>query len=174
MPQGSILGPLLFLVYINDIVDNINCDIRLFADDTSIIEIISDPVASAGRINVDLGHLSNWGRAWRMTFSATKSLSVLFSCKRNKVTHPPLYLGASAIPEATVHTHLGITLSHDLRWHQHINRIVTKAGKRLSLLKRLKFKLSRKTLEKLYLSMVRPILEYGCVLFDNSFTVPKN
>ena len=167
VPQGSILGPLLFLVYINDIVDNITCDIRLFADDTSIIEIITDPAASGDRINIDLGHLSMWGRVWRMTFSAIKSLSVLFSCKRNKVTHPPLYLGGSAIPEATDHTHLGITLSHDLKWHLHINRIVTKASKRLSLLKRLKFKLSRKTLEKLYLTMIRPILEYGCVLFDN-------
>ena len=90
----------------------------------------------------------------------------MFSCKRNKEPHPTLYLGDTAIPEATNHTHLGITLSHNLTWHTHINRIVTKASKRLALLKRLKFRLSRKTLEKLYLSMLRPILEDGRVLFD--------
>ena len=167
VPQGSILGPLLFLIYINDIVDDITCDIRLFADDPSILEIIYDREVSGTRINTDLGRLSRWGRTWRMTFSAMKSLSVLFSCKRVKVTHPTLYLGETPIPEAAHHTHLGLTLSHDLKWHLHINRIVTAASKRLSLLKWLKFKLSRKTLSKLYLSMIRPILEYGCVLFDN-------
>ena len=106
--QCSILSPLLLLVYINDIVDNITCDIRLFVDDTSIIEIKTEPAASVDRINIDLGHLSMWDRVWRMTFSAIKSLAVLFSCKRNRVTRPPLYLGGFVIPEATDHTHLGL------------------------------------------------------------------
>ena len=167
VPQGSILGPLLFLVYINDITDNIVCDIKLFADDTSIIEIIYDPVVSAGRMNTDLVSISAWGKQWKMTFNAIKSLSVLFSTKRNKPDHPPLLLGNSVIPEGTSHTHLGITLSSNLKWDAHITRIVEKARKRLSLLYRLKFRLSRNTLIRLYKSMVRPILEYGGVIFDN-------
>ena len=167
VPQGSILGPLLFLVYINDITDNIECDIKLFADDTSILEIIHDPLTSAGRMNTDLVRISAWGKQWKMTFNAIKSLAILFSTKHNKPDHPPLLLGNSVIPEGTSHTHLGITLSSNLKWDAHITRIVEKARKRLSLLHRLKFRFSRNTLIRLYKSMVRPILEYGCIIFDN-------
>ena len=78
-----------------------------------------------------------------------------------------MLLGENEISEGNSHTYLGITLSSDLSWDAHIVRIVNKANKRLALLKRLKFKLSRKTLSKLYLTMIRPILEYGCVIFDS-------
>ena len=90
-----------------------------------------------------------------------------FSAKRVKPHHPPVSLGGSPIPEADSHTHLGITLSRNLSWRDHITRITNKASQRISLLWRFKFKLSRKSLVKLYCTMIRPILEYGCVLFDN-------
>ena len=167
VPQGSILGPLLFLVYVNDLVDNITCDIRLFADDTSLFEIVQNPTVSSRHLNTNLSHIRQWGKLWRVIFNAIKSLSVVFSAKVNKPHHPPVCLGESAIPEATSHTHLGITLSSNLSWNAHITRIVNKASQRIALLRRFKFKLSRKALITLYFSMVRPILEYGCVLFDN-------
>ena len=167
VPQGSILGPLLFLVYINDITVNITCDIRLFADDTSILEIVHEPMATAENLNYNLTQIHRWGKLWRMTFNAIKSISMTFSAKRHKPDHPPLLLGNTPIPEATLHTHLGVTLSNNLSWHQHITRIVNKASQRLALLRRLKYKLSRQTLIRLYSTMIRPILEYGCVLFDN-------
>mgnify|MGYP002259906745 FL=1 len=167
VPQGSILGPLLFLVFINDITDGISCDIKLFADDTSILEIVHNPNTSAARINTDLGRIHAWGKLWRVTFNAIKSLSVIFSSKKDKPAHPPLFMGDTAIPESHEHTHLGITLTHNLSWQSHITRIINKSSQRLALLRRLKYKLSRKALIRLYLTMIRPILEYGCVLFDN-------
>ena len=167
MPQGSILGPLLFLVYVNDLVDNLTCEVRLFADDTSILEIVNNPVQSSRHLNTNLSLIHYWGRLWRVLFNATKSLSVIFSVKRVKPHHPPVFLRGSPIPEADIHTHLGITLSGDLSWQAHITRITNKAGQRNSFLCRFKYKLSRKSLVKLYCSMIRPILEYGCVLFDN-------
>ena len=167
VPQGSILGPLLFLVYINDITDNITCDIRLFADDTSILEIVHDPNASAESLNTNLTLLHRWGKLWRMAFNAIKSISLIFSSKRNKPDHPILLIGNNPIPSSREHTHLGITLTSNLSWDQHITRITSKASQRLALLRRLKYKLSRNTLSKLYTTMIRPILEYGCVLFDN-------
>ena len=86
VPQGSILGPLLFLVYINDLVDNISCDIRIFADDTSVFDIVHNPAVSARRMNRDLKIIFDWGKLWCVTFNANKSLSVLFSAKRIKKT----------------------------------------------------------------------------------------
>ena len=167
VPQGSILGPLLFLVYINDIVDDLTCDVRIFADDTSLLEIVQNPTDSAHHLNTNLSFIYHWGKLWRMVFNALKSISVIFSAKINKPYHPPVLLGGTVIPEEDTHTHLGITLANNLSWRAHVTRITNKASQRIGLLRRFKFKLSRKTLERLYFSMVRPILEYGCVIFDN-------
>ena len=167
VPQGSILGPLLFLVYVNDLVDNLTCDARLFADDTCLLELVNTPAESSHHLNTNLFSIWNWGKLWRVIFNALKSLSVVFSAKRPKPHHPPLVLGESRIPEGDIHTHLGITLSSNLSWRAHITRITNKASQRIALLRRFKHRLSRKTLVRLYLSLVRPILEYGCVLFDN-------
>ena len=76
-------------------------------------------------------------------------------------------LGNTPIPESSEHAHLGIILSEKLSWHPHITRITNKSSQRLALLRRLKFKLSRNALIRIYSTMIRPILEYGCVLFDN-------
>ena len=60
VPQGSVLGPLFFLVYINDLVDNINCDIKMFADDKSLFSCVYDPVRSALELNEDLDTVKLW------------------------------------------------------------------------------------------------------------------
>ena len=126
VPQGCILGPLLFLVYINDITTDINADIttdinaniRLFADDTSL------------------------------------SKSMLFSRKIKKPVHPQLHMNNIAIEHVESHKHLGITLSSDAKLTQHISLMLGKAWKRIGLLRSLKHHNNRPCLEKMYMSFI--------------------
>ena len=90
VPQGSILGPLLFLIYINDIVENINSSIRVFADDTSLYIIVDDPIDTAITLNSDLSKIHRWATDWLVSFNPSKSESLIFSRKVNKPYHPPI------------------------------------------------------------------------------------
>ena len=87
-PQGSILGPLLFLIYINDIVEDIYSTIKLFADDSSLYIIVDEPVHAAHTLNSDLVKISRWAKQWLVTCNPDKSEAILFSRKYNKPYHP--------------------------------------------------------------------------------------
>ena len=167
VPQGSILGPLLFLLYINDIVNDIGSNIRLFADDTSLFIIVENPVTAAASLNTDLDRISQWAATWLVSFNPSKTESLLVSRKINKYHHPPLFMQDCQITEVESHKHLGLYLSNDCTWHEHINYITEKAWYRINILRKLKFNLDRKSLETIYLTFIRPLLEYGDIIWDN-------
>lgn len=174
VPQGSILGPLLFLIFINDIVKDIYCSIRLFADDTSLYVIVDNPRNAALALNFDLDTISKWASDWLVDFNPNKTVSLLISKKQTaQVTHPPLKMNNIIISETPSHKHLGITFSNTCNWTEHIERISQSAWTRLNLLRALKFKISRKALEKIYITFIRPLLEYSDAVWDNCSTECK-
>ena len=81
IPQGSRLGPLLFIIYMNDIVEDIESDILIFADDTSLFATGTDPAETAAILNRDLIKISTWATKWKVTFNAGKSKDIIFSQK---------------------------------------------------------------------------------------------
>ena len=101
VPQGSILGPLLFLLYINDIVESINSSIRLFADDTSLYIIVDSPIEAANKLNSDLQKVHDWATQWLVTFNPLKSEAIVFSRKRAKPYHPPVLMENQPITESS-------------------------------------------------------------------------
>ena len=103
VPQGSILGPLLFLIFINDIVKCIGAPIRLFANNTSLYSIIDLPDQAARILNTDLKTISDWANSWLVAFNASKTLSIIFSRKSNPVVHPSLFMHDTMINE-TINT----------------------------------------------------------------------
>ena len=167
VPQGSILGPLLFLLYINDIVVNINANVKLFADDTSLYLIVDDPNETANILNNDLETIHKWAETWLVKFNPSKSESLLLSRKNITNLHPPLVMNNVHIKEVTHHKHLGLFLSRDGTWHEHIDYITSKAWQRLNIMRKLKFLLNRESLQIIYTSFIRPILEYSDVVWDN-------
>ena len=83
--QGSILGPLLFLVYVNDLTENLNSNAKLFADDTSLFSIVADEALSNSYLNDDLKKINDWAYKWKMSFnpdSAKPAHEVVFSRKK--------------------------------------------------------------------------------------------
>ena len=173
VPQGSILGPLLFLIYINDIVKDIGSAIWLFADDISLYIVVDSPETAAGIINTDLSKMCNWAIDWLVICNTNKTISMLISMKLVQVNHPPLQMDGSILTEKQSNKHLGITFSKTCTWTEHIDNISKKAWVRLNLFRPLKFRVSRKTLEKMYISFILPLLEYCDSVWDTASTESK-
>ena len=166
VPQGFIHGPLLFLVYINDIVGDIRCKIRLFADDTSLYIIVDNPTEAAQLLNSDMEKIHSWAKKWLVSFSPAKSESLLFSRKINKPYHSPIVMNNQIITEVNTHKHLVLTLSN-CTWHEHLAKIKAKTWQRINIVRKLKFVLDRKSLQTIYFSFIRSLLEYTDVVWDN-------
>lgn len=165
VPQGSVLGPLLFIIYINDIAENLLSLCRLFADDTSFSCSGQDGLHVKNVIDHDLEVLDEWSRKWLMSFNPEKTEIMIFS----HVDHPDLSFTFNdrTIPVVTSHKHLGVTFSSDAKWNTHVENITSSISRHLNALRKLKFKLNRHNLEKLYIIYIRPIFEYASELWDN-------
>ena len=168
VPQGSVLGPLLFLIYINDITSEVqSSEVRLFADDTILYIFIDNPIQSAQALNDDLARISQWAREWLVKFSAPKTKTMTISRKRKRQHAPPLIMNNVTLDEVPSYKHLGVKISNNLLWNEHIEETVVNAGKCMDILHALKHKLDRSTLEKLYVAFVRSKLEYANIVWDN-------
>ena len=148
VPQGSILRPLLFLVYRKDIVNELQAHVRLFADDTSLYFVVENPNNAAVTLNNDLSFISTWDDVWLINFNATKHLSTILSLKRDQPFHPPFYMNGVLVRNTSSHKHLGLTLANNCSWTEHISNITSTAWHRLNLLRVLKFKINRNLSKK--------------------------
>ena len=133
VPQGSVLGPLLFLIYINDLTAVVQSDIRLFADDTILYVYGDNPVNSADALNRDLSKMMDWANQWLVKFSPPKTVTLNISKRKIKLNKPTLYMDNIPIKSVKSHKHLGITLSEDLSWAQHIENVAVSANKSLDI-----------------------------------------
>ena len=124
VPQGSVLGPLLFLIYINDLERNIKSNIKFFADDTMLFSIVKDPTISASDLNHNLNIIYQWAHQWKMEFnpdSTKQATEVLFSCKKSSPNHPKLIFNGTDVVKANEQKHLGLILGSRLTFERHIN-----------------------------------------------------
>ena len=160
VPQGSVLGPLLFLIYVNDVADNMSGLCRLYADDNSLQHCSSNTQTIQLQLNNDLEKLNAWSKQWLLKFNPSKTKAVFFSTKKN-VDLPSLEFQNCSLDFVSTQKHLGIIISNDFSWSAYIDSLLASANKKLGLLKKLKFKVSAKTLSLLYTTFIRPSLEYA-------------
>ena len=164
VPQGSVLGPTLFLVYINDIVHEIESVIKLFADDTNVYLSLDDPRQRAKILNGDLWLIDEWSRIRKVSFNPIKTKLVNFSRKINEI-YEPLTFSGELLSNSTIHKHLGITFQSDCKWNSHLTNLASKCRVLVSVLKSFKYRLSRKSLEIVLKSFIFPQFVYGDVIW---------
>jgi len=164
VPQGSVLGPGLFLYYINDIADGLKSKARLFADDTIDYMAISSE-ADAQTLQEDLDKLAAWELNWKMKFHPDKCNVLTVTNKRNKIQNQ-YQLHGHILQPVTSAKYLGVTATNSLRWDSHITEICTKANRTLGFLRRNINIISRTIKEQAYFTLVRPLVEYASPVWD--------
>ena len=167
VPQGSVLGPSLFLVYINDLPGTVSSPVRLLADDTAIYRPITTGQDQT-HIQKDLQQLETWEKNWDMSFHPGKctTLPVISPMRTKKLLRPAYQLHNHTLANVTSAKYLGVTIAQDLDWDLHVHNITTKANRTLGFLRR-NLKVNNIRLKEIaYKAMVRPTLEYACTVWD--------
>ena len=163
-PQGTVLGPHLFLLYINDIHQDVSSTTRLFADDC----LVYRPINSADdelALQKDLDSMVAWSQRWGMHFNPTKCEAIRVSRKRNPGLTSYSILGVN-LTESRQITYLGIRIQNDLRWNEQTHHTATRATGVLNFLRRNFHHCPTSVKDKLYSTIVRPHLEYAVAAWD--------
>ena len=157
VPQGSVYGPTLFIIYVNDIPGMLSSLVKLYADDT---KLLADVSSHEGKISLqsDLDLISSWSKDWLVKLNTSKCKVMHFGTRNNKYEYR---LNERLLEETTTERDLGVCISNDLKWEHQCNKVAAKANRMLGVLR--KTFISRDILlwKRLYLVYVRPLLEFA-------------
>ncbi len=158
VPQGSVLGPLLFLIYINDILFSSNIlNFRLFADDTSIIYSHPDLKAPESTVNRELNKVSDWLIANRLTLNTGKSNFLVIHSKQKKRNHNiKMCINSNYLEEKEYVKYLGVLIDKNLSWASHIQQNKLKISKNLGILAKLRHNVTKPILRNIYNAFILP------------------
>ena len=164
VPQGTVLGPAMFLMYINDLPRNVNSTVRLLADDCIMYKRImsaNDPVT----LQEDINTLCTWQHHWLMKFNIRKCFAMHVTHKKNPI-RTTYKVGEMALQAVENHTYLGVQLNNKLNWNHHIVKTTAKANSTLGLLRRNLYHCNQSVKSTAYKTLVRPQLEYCATIWD--------
>ena len=164
VPQGTVMGPLLFLTFINDLPEYTQSDVRLFADDCLLYRKVSS-LADARQLQQDLSSLEKWEKQWQMEFHPQKCTVIHVSRKQNPIDFKYLLHGHT-LEAVDSGKYLGVTLQSKLNWTEHISNIRAKSCKTLGFLRRNLQGCRSDIKATAYSTMVRPTLEYASTVWD--------
>ncbi len=166
VPQGTVLGPLMFLMYINDIGQNLdsNTTIKLFADDALLFRNIETPNDQTA-LQKDLDTVVEWSNTWQMSFNPSKC-STMFMTRSKTPLHTSYNMMGQKLEVVEHHPYLGVEINKDLNWGKHITNATNSASKTLGFLKRNMSKCDPTVKTAAYKTLVRPKLEYAASVWD--------
>ena len=169
--QGSILGLLLFLIYINALPDGVNSSAEFFANDASLFPIVQDLNESDKYLNLDLSVISLWAYQWKMSFNPhpkKPAHKVIFFRKPNEETHPSLFYNNIEVSRTDSQKHLDLVLGNKLTFKKYIKDKSTKVYSDVIKIKRLRDILPRDSVVTIYKSFIRPHLDSCDVVSDQT------
>ena len=161
IPQGSVLGPLLFVIFINDLPDAVSSTIKIFADDTKMYRRINSD-DDAKLLQSDIDKLYEWTKTWQLKFNA-KKCKVMHQGYNN--TKAQYEMEGLVLESVNKEKDLGVTIDNELKFHEHVSLAVSKANQILGIVKRTFTTLDKDILPLVYKSQVRPHLEYGNIIW---------
>ena len=172
VPQGLILGPLLFLIYIKNLPNDLNSNVKLFAEDTSLFSVVHNITGSAILLNSDLFKINEWALQWKMSFNPDpikQGQEIMFSRKTSKRNHPGLMFNNNIVNLTTNHKHLGMLFDSKLSFDENLKSVLKKISQTVGLLQKFQGILPRTSLITICKSFARPHLDYGDILYDHKF-----
>ena len=158
VPQGSVLGPVLFVIYINDLPSSIQSDVYVFADDTKIFRIITEDPDRV-QLQTDLDSVSTWSDTWLLRLNPEKCKHLSITKKGSSVVN--YKIGDLVVEEIQEEKDLGVTIDSTLEFQTHISDKVKKANSMLAIIKRTFLDLNKEVLLPLYKALVRSHLEFA-------------
>ena len=161
VPQGTVLGPLLFLIYINDLPDGIKCFISLFADDVKMVTRCTDLRLAQS----DLLKLEEWQKLWLLTFNTVDNKCKVLHIGRNNPTNQYI-MNNLALPKVSTEKDLGVHMDPNLDWSLHIQKSINKANSVLGWVSRNVISREKSVILNIYKSLVRPHLEYAVQVWN--------
>ena len=172
VPQGSTLGPLLFLIYINDInKDFFNSKIKLFADDTVLYISSSTTKIARDQLQFDLNILDIWCKKHKLSINTSKTKSVIFGTKQfnESITCDKLSIAGDNIDFVDDYKYLGIYLEKTLSFSKHIKYIHSLAAHKIYMLSKIRSCINRTTANRIYKTKVLPYFDQGDILYHDAF-----
>ena len=157
VPQGSVLGPILFVIYINDLPSSLQCNCKVFADDTKIYRCVQTPNEGA-ELQKDLDRLEEWSKDWMLYFNVEKCKVMHFGVGNQ---HLQYTMNGNVLVTTDAEKDLGVNIRANLKVEDHVKEITKKANQMLGIIKHSFSNLSTEKFKILYKSYVRPHLEYA-------------
>ena len=164
VPQGTVLAPLLFLIYINDLPLHVSNKVRLYADDVILYSHIHS-VNDCHNLQQDLDKLTEWSHKWQMIFNPKKCEFLRITNKKNPIPHT-YYIDNCQIDEVSNAKYLGVVIDQHLTWNEHIKQTTSKAIRVNGFLYRNLYHCPITVKLNCYKAMVRPIIEYASPVWD--------
>ena len=171
VPQGSVLGPLFFLVYVNDIQDAVNdCGVKLYADDTVLYQAGVSCIEAETKLQESVSRFKEWCDVNVLTINASKTKVMAFASrsKVKKCKNLNIRIEGEKLKLAPYFKYLGLTLDSTLNYSQHIASVIKTISYKMTLLAKLKKYLKNETALQIYKSMLLPYFDYADIIFDKA------